>query len=385
MNDWFIVEKPWKKNNWLIWENTVLNRIYLSDCNDTINGFCLKNKSIEQCLNECTGECGAGYHIDFGNGKTICVPIRTDIHSSLNPAYRLRKQTIYPDLNHVKISTFINTEKYPFPPNAANVVFYQDLLTMTNTYNGYSLGKNINEEIKNESLIYMESGNDLNIQLLPTAISAIQIIQYQPVFFGDYIQLSIPRTSLVADISLNISNTLQWSSNLPTISGNDFSFRIMPINNTRKIGDILTYSDIFALIYSDNSVIILDKNYNYLVSSFDDFYDVTNNQDIINTFQFVSKMTGYYCENQQCKSVPIKDIQTSGQSGTYNGITVERQPGCWGMCKYKIPNKNSFYALSTKPTPPISYKIFLYVIGIIIMILSIIFFIIKYRKSRKSI
>ena len=96
-------------------------------------------------------------------------------------------------------------------------------------------------------------------------------------------------------------------------------------------------------------------------------------------------MTGYYCENQQCKSVPIKDIQTSGQSGTYNGITVERQPGCWGMCKYKIPNKNSFYALSTKPTPHISYKIFLYVIGIIIMILSIIFFIIKYRKSRKSI
>lgn len=151
-----LLKKPWKHGKWLIWENTVLNRIYLSDCNDTINGICLKDKTVKECLNECAGECGAGYHIDFGNGKSICVPIRTDIHKNLNPVYRLRKQSMYPDLDGTKVSTFINTEKYLFPPDAANVVFYQDLLTMINTHNGYSLGNNINEQIENGSLIYME-------------------------------------------------------------------------------------------------------------------------------------------------------------------------------------------------------------------------------------
>ena len=378
-----LLTKPWKHEKWLIWENTVLNRIYLSDCNDTINGICLKDKTVKQCLNECTGECGAGYHIDFGNGKSICVPIRTDIHKNLNPVYRLRKQSMYPDLDGTKVSTFINTEKYLFPPDAANVVFYQDHLTMINTHNGYSLGNNINEQIENGSLVYMEKGNDLNIQLLPASMSAVQIIQYKPVLFGDYVQLSIPRTSLVAEISVNISNALQWSSNLTNHSGHDFAFRIMPINNKRKIGDILTYSDIFALLYSEKSVIILDSKYNYLVSSFDDFYDITNNIDIVNTFQFVSKMTGYYCENKQCKSVPIKDIETNGSSGLYKGVAVERQPGCWNICEYK----NNSYSLSAMPIRNISY-IYLYVIGIIlimILILILILTLLKYRKSIKSI
>lgn len=376
MNDMLNITKPWKHGKWLIWNHTVLNRIYLSDCDDTINGICLKDKTVKQCLSECIGECGAGYHIDFGNGKTICVPIRTDIHDKLNPAYRLRKQSMYPEFDrNVKVSTFINTEKYPFPPNNANVVFYQDILTMINTNNGYSLGNNINEQIENGSVIYMESGNDLNIQLLPASMSAVQIIQYKPVLFGDYVQLSIPNTSLVAEISVSISNELQWSSNLPQRTGNNLAFRIMPINNKRKIGDILTYSDFFALT-ADNSVIVLDTKYNYLVSSFDDFYDVTNNKDITNTFQFVSKMTGYYCENKKCKSIPIKDIQTNQESGLYKGFTVERQPSCFGACKYNN-------ALSTGPT---SYRIFLYVIGIIIMILVIIFLLSKkYWKSKKSI
>ena len=53
------------KNKWLIWSETVLDILDVSDCDDTISGVCLYNKTLEECIDECVKDCGAGYHIDF--------------------------------------------------------------------------------------------------------------------------------------------------------------------------------------------------------------------------------------------------------------------------------------------------------------------------------
>ena len=48
-----IINKPWKYKNWLIWPNTVINDLYFSNCIDAVDGVCLKNKSIEECIECC--------------------------------------------------------------------------------------------------------------------------------------------------------------------------------------------------------------------------------------------------------------------------------------------------------------------------------------------
>ena len=85
------LEKPYRYKHWLIWPNTVLSLMDISDCDDTINGVCLKDKTIEECIDECVGDCGAGIHAKFRDGRTICVPMRTALHPSLNPVFRMKK------------------------------------------------------------------------------------------------------------------------------------------------------------------------------------------------------------------------------------------------------------------------------------------------------
>ena len=60
-------------------------------------------------------------------------------------------------------------------------------------------------------------------------------------------------------------------------------------------------------------------------------------------------MSGYYCDDNQCKSVKIKDIETSGKKGIYKGSNVGRDPNCFGQCKYIKPITSSEIQLSTIP------------------------------------
>lgn len=371
--------KPWLyKDKWMIWPESVLDIMNIADCDDTINGICLVGKTIQECIDQCIGECGAGYHIQFKDNKSVCVPIRTSIHPYLNPVHRIRKQSIYPELKNVKVSTFINTDIFPFPPEYANVVFVRDIITMKETINGKTI-KTKHDEIKNKELIYMDSDEDNNnITLLPTNVYAGQVSEYIPVLYGDPIQICIPNTSLIARVT--DLNALEWD--IGFFNGNDLSFRIMPIDSSKKIGDVITFDDKFAIIYSNNSVVILNPNYNYLQLENDNLQDILENKKFIATFQFISKMKGYYCDGNQCKLVPIKDIQTLGPAGRYKGVTVGKNPGCWGVCNYLIPGTNDTYPLSTIQPSYIKYqKIYWIIIGMIMIILSIIFIRIFKKKN----
>src|ERR1700758_49659 len=99
------ISKPWKyKDKWLVWPNTVLEYFDLVDCNDTINGVCLEGKSMTECIDSCLDkDCGAGYHVRFASGKTVCVPLKIT-RSYVNPVYLLQHQSFYPGLDHVDIS-----------------------------------------------------------------------------------------------------------------------------------------------------------------------------------------------------------------------------------------------------------------------------------------
>ena len=365
--------KPWLyKDKWMIWSNSVLDMIKISDCDDTINGICLTGKTVQECIDQCIGECAAGYHIEFKDGATICVPIRTSIHPYINPVYRLKKQSIYPELDNVKVSTFVNTDFYPFPPESANVVFFRDIITMKDTVNGNMITTQ-NAEIKGQELIYMKQGNENNITLLPTHMSNGQVSKYMPMRYGEPFKLSIPSTSLIAKVNTN-SDFLEWGAHVGFFNETDISFRVMPINSSKLLGDIVTFDDTFAILYANDAVVVLYPENNYLQLANINLQDALKNTDFVSTFQFISKMQGYYCDGNECKPVPIKDVQTFGPAGLYKGVTVVKNPDCWGVCNYLNPGTRDIYPLLTTLPKTRYIKIYWWILGmIIVIILSIIF------------
>ena len=58
-------------------------------------------------------------------------------------------------------------------------------------------------------------------------------------------------------------------------------------------------------------------------------------------------MLGYYCDNNDCKPVPIRDMEPDGKKGKYMGVTVGRDKNCWGVCKYLILGTNDTFPYDT--------------------------------------
>lgn len=366
--------KPWQYNNkWLVWPETIFDSIETMDCDRALNGICLSGKTLEKCIEECKNGCAYGYHIQFENGQSICAPIQTSKYTYKNPVHRLRNKSIYnPILNNVKVSSFINTDIFPFPPEEANAVFYNDTLAMKDYKTGYTIGTK-------EDKIYLDKDKNVNIQIIPAQISDSKVLKYQPIHYGDNIQILIPGTSLFARESNSIENSLIWESSSGMFHGNDMSFRILPIGSKRKIGDILTYDDIFKIQYTDGSLVIVNPNYNYLELK----YIQPKNETYNYKFQFVSKMIGYYCDGKDSKPIPIKDIETLGKAGRYKGVTVGRDKECWGVCDYLIIGTNQTVPYSKSPPSKHNYTYIILSI-IFLIILSIISIRLIYKEYQKN-
>jgi hypothetical protein len=354
----------------------VLDSIQISSCSAAINGICIKGKSVKECIDECVGGCSAGYHVQFDDGKSICVPIKTSLHPDLSPIYRLKTQSLYPELNNVVISTFVNTDVFPFPPESANVVFYRDIFTIKEPKTNKTIVTEKAETSK-EDIIYMSNDSSDSIQILPATsnITVTQVSQYLPVRYGDKIQFSIPGTSLLAKESDEKDRILVWEPTLGVFHGNDMVFTLIPMEKTKSIGDIVTYGESIVIQYADTSIVALNSKHDYLKLVYMNVDDLNHQKNQNSVFKFVSKMKGYYCENNTCKPVPINEMETLDEAGRYKGVTVERNPGCWGVCNYIVPNANFPQPYSTiQPLSGINAKkrYFIFVILFIVILLILL-------------
>lgn len=317
--------EPTRYKNWLIWPKVILDFIDVVGCSDTIDGMCTVGKTVQECIDSCVRGCGAGYHVQFDNGNSICVPILTSIHPNLNPSYRLSRQEKYPNLEHVTITTFINVDQYPFPPNHGNSVFVKDILTISQ----YDKPNETVGTMDSSSGIYMADNNthDDNIQLILAEKTVENFSYYVPLEYGDRVMLVIPGTSMIATVD-NHDNYIFWKFQ-NTVSGLPNSiFKITCVNPEKKDGDIVSYGDPIILSYhSDSNFVVKDPKYSALTVKYENINNIRTNSNAI--FTFSSKMVGFYCQDNECKSVPIKNIE---KDGTYNGAMVYRKNRCWGIC-----------------------------------------------------
>ena len=344
------IEKPSiKDNKWLIFDNTIFSDLDLMDCNDTINGMCYENKTLDECVKTCNDndECDAGYYIK-GFNKDICVPLRTTSYKGVNPIYRLRKQSIYPVLDNKPVTTFINRDHFPFPLLQANVVFFMDHINIKNIESGLTLESS---PTKNDAT-FTKTG-DLQVQLLPTLANITTGVNYTPVKYGNPFAINIPGTSLVLRKALyDPRQHLEWVPRKESLNMST-SFTIIPTMPGKKLGDEVLYSDTFSIKYAVVDL-ITTTSYNHFATIYYGTYKDALEKHSFVTFSFIPQMKGYYCnDNSKCTEIELKNMVVDKNGiGTFNGLGIGRNPGCWGVCNYKIPNQPHLYSFDQYQTNP---------------------------------
>ena len=216
--------KPWKYKEWLTWPNTAIDNMNYNrvGCADTINGVCYNNTTVKECIDKSTD--GFGYHVQFKNGNSICVPLRTSLYPSLNVIYKLRNQEIHPELNNVSISTFINTDKYNFPPLQSDIFFYLDIFQLRNEESKLFLSST---NLNNNYIEFLpESEYNLNIQIIPVNAFAPQIANYEKILYNEEFSIIITGTSLFLAFD-NLTGNFKWVES--NIKNNNNYFKIIPL------------------------------------------------------------------------------------------------------------------------------------------------------------
>ena len=383
----FDINKPWRYNkDWLIFPETVFNEIQILDCNDTTRGVCINNKTLEECIGLCKLDdkyCGAGYHIKFRDGRTICAALRTDVLPHLNVSSRLRRQSVYPEFNDVTVNTFINTNRFSFPPNQANVIHYNDVFSLQNMETGLTLGVQQQFEIKEGDIAKFNKEDTLNVSFISKTRASAQVAIYIPILYGDHLNIYIPNTPMMLN-EKNDQNILVWAHSweheLELIDFN-FPFQILPISKDKKIGDPVTYSDHFTLQYliNGNTAVLNPFNNTFEIHT-GNYERIKSHDKYYPTFSCISKMKGYYCEDGKCKTVPITemDITNNGLGGSYKGNMVGWNPACYGQCDYE---DNNLPSRGFKPIQSFSQNnIWILIIITVIIVIIIFLYFLFFRK-----
>lgn len=328
--DYYDLEKPYRKGKWIIFPNATVNKINLSDCNDTVTGTCLNTDTIDECMNFCDKHakspgsarafCNAGYFIKTKRGN-YCVPVREFDEPSV-PYHRLRNRSFYPETADLDTQVYIDSEKFPYPPDKANAIFYTDHFIMTNNLTGLSIGSDADGNILQKVTFTKDS--PIHIQLLPKNLSQNFRKLNEIVRNGDEVVLNIPDTAMVMR---NIDNTVVWSlsasgSNIP-----QNTFRIFAKNKPLKVP--LSFDDDIYFSFSKNAVV-----HNNTTSEINIIYkqpaEAVIDENVL--FKFIPEIKVYYCENNTCKGISLSNTTTNDISAKYNGNPVSRMPGCIGLC-----------------------------------------------------
>lgn len=356
------LDKPYKLKNKWIFENSISDDFAGLTCRDTDDGVCYYNQSLDKCVERIKK---GGMYFKIGN-DSICMPV--DIKNlSINPIQSFRKSSIFKQLDDVKTYSILD-ESYEFPPNISNAVFYNDIMTLKNTQTGWTIGK-VEYPVEDHSPVRFDNDIDINIILISKFVDYLHTNEV-PLLYGQNFAISSNGTSLTLNIGTN--NYLTWH-HITGYEKADFCFKILPIDKSKKIGDVVTYTDKFNLFCNDIPVYI-DKKSGVLE------FKVDTEVDYLGSFSFLPKIYGYYCDGNKSKKVLIKKIETDGVKGFYKGNPVYRNKECFGICdnNYGNPLKYNILGIDVNKN-----NILYIVIPISILVLIIlIFLLIKCIKEK---
>lgn len=329
-----------REDGWSIWKDTVFDSIVLDDCANTVEGVCIQNVNLDECINKCDetkvmGQpgCVHGYYINTPD-KNICVPLYTPLWWKYrNFSYNLENPKNYKIPSNYQITSFINTNLINFPPDDVKSIFYQDKMGLM--YNNKNLNGN-----------YMFKDDEKDILVL------------QPInIYNKYgtTKESIGNNSNVIFIKYKTSDTfgtkgLKFTkTKLLNIEKNDRKY-IFTIQ-TKSGKDDLKYYDEFKLKYEKNG-----KEY-YCTTNNKGEFMLTEEEKDGKYYKFIPYINTYKCVGKDCS-------QTSFENNKKDN-NLYRRSGCFDQCNIKEDYITTENRVTNKEN--------VFIIGILILTLTILF------------
>jgi hypothetical protein len=321
-----------KNDKYIIFPKTTLDNIKYSDCNDTIEGICYTDKTLDECINLCdkSGNCGIGHYIETPKNN-YCIPIKKDLYPLSYFTRKLREQSIYPELNGTISNIFVNTKEYKFPPDHSNTVFcYDDFKIKCN-----NLIMGIGDSDPPDTNFH-KKGNQ-NVQAIVYGLTESHLLKYMPIKYQSQdsdknkYHLRLSNTSNIL-IKNQTTNELEWKYKILTTDSSYITFTFKNYNND---SDVLYYNTKFYMFYNEiNLCYVSDNVFKTTTKSIEQMIDEVGELNLL--FEFVPNIDAYYCDNGNCKYIDLNLAKCDKEKCRYNNNIVYRNSECFNLCKNKI-------------------------------------------------
>lgn len=322
-----------KDNKYLIFPDTTIDKIQFSDCNDTIEGICYNDKSLDECIELCekSNKCGIGQYITTYE-KNYCVPLKSDLYPDMYFTRKMRNKNIYPELNNADSKIFINTKKYKFPPDHSNTIFCYDEMQIK--CNNLYMGLN---DIEPPDTIYRKNGDFQNIQLIEYGISESNLLKYIPIKYNHKYNIRLSNTSYIL-IKNQYTNELEWKNKILDTESPGITFSIKQYEINKK-DDVLYYKTKFYLYFNEINLCYINNNGIFKTTTKSIEQLIESEDENINEsnilFEFIPKVDSYYCDNGECKYIELNDTNCEKEKCRYKNNIIYRNKGCFNLCKNK--------------------------------------------------
>ena len=329
------IAKPLRYKNFLIWPNTVINEMDYIDCAQTSKGYCIKGKTLEECVDITSVDgTGLGTLIAYPDGRTVCMPVNTRVYPHVNPVNNLRIQAIYPELKHTTAYTFIDTNKFPYPDYDCNAIYAYDIVELVSVDTGYKLISSPAAEGELQYDLWFESGGTpLKLQL--ASFNSPEYEPYDKIAHGEKITLYVPGTSM------SLIGTVNETLVAKNVTNEMIPFEIVALDPKNK--EYPSYDDTFALKYGNNFVVLeenlhflyfvnVDLEYLLAAETNGDIKSTSTNSSFFFRFKLVPQVNAYYCKKNVCYRTELNKTKMDGTKATYDGAQVSRQTDCWQKC-----------------------------------------------------
>jgi hypothetical protein len=295
-------DKPWVyENKWNVFDDTILTNLDLSDCANTINGFCERADTVKECIKKCQDapekNCSHGYFIETPDNYNYCVPLRDHVETTF-PYHRLRQKNYYPIMKDMNTYFFANKDVYPFPPFHPNMMFYRDNFILKHKRTGLNIGTG--DDTLTQNVIFSKD-TSVYIQIVPKNISRSKVDDYIAVKNGDEIVINIPGTAFV--LHRTGDDKILWQLGVTNTNAHENVLQIYA--KGRKDGEILSFDD------------------DIYFTSFKDIPD--------GFFTTLPKVEVSYCDNGVCKKISLDQADLKGYEAYYKGKRIYRS-FCWIDC-----------------------------------------------------
>jgi hypothetical protein len=308
-------------------------------CYDTVRSQFYTNKTVKECQEIChtSDRCGAGYHIANKKGDSICVPLRTNIFPDANPAYNIVDGTD-PELIY---TTFIDVDKFEYPPKDAGIVFCGDILRLNNVDND----SHVETAVQDEPIQFGSKGFVKMTIMDPNLFLNIPL--KQQLNYGDPIVIVLDGTSLVMMNDGSTDKRLKWLLRLTPDFNENQTFYLVSAEG-KDIGDTVNYNDKFHIVRNGQVSCLVVNNDSNTLEDFGPGPEAAKYRGLSSTFSFTRASPLYSCVEGKCEEIDISEVEYAEGDATYFGKPVYRDPGCFGVCSNATTLKSTFIPKSPK-------------------------------------